>query len=481
MLRGVEFLLTNPVGGLRAAPGVSKTAMALAALKVRKERWGTFQRALVVAPLRPCYMVWPKERDKWQDFHGLSMDVLHDENKNDDFLFASKADMLVINHDGLEWLLGAKRKARSAGINTRRLQKLGLCTLIIDELTYFASHDSYRFFMMQEALEFFQWRWGLTGSLGARGYEALWSQCFLLDGGAALGGFITHYRRKYFYIADPYNPHTYSLQPGTQRKIDKAIAPLFIQLNATGLPKVMEHRVEVQLPPKARKAYDEMWRNFITEVDSKTVIAANAAVKSGKCRQIASGGLYTTQRAPGQAREWTNLHTGKAEAVLELLEAMGGDQLMVAYDWEHDIDRIRRTVGKKWYWGKDIPLAGQSIKRDQELFSAWNRGDLPWLLAHPQSIGHGNNLQESSACHIAFHSYPWSWELYDQLIRRLRRRGTKAQRIFVHHIVTLNTLDDYQLSCLRGKMKTESEMYVALMEYARRFRKGETHGSDVRY
>jgi hypothetical protein len=57
-----------------------------------------------------------------------------------------------------------------------------------------------------------KYRWGLTGSLAPNGYMDLFGTMLMLDDGAALGRYITHYRDQYFTVG--YDGFTYELMPG---------------------------------------------------------------------------------------------------------------------------------------------------------------------------------------------------------------------------------------------------------------------------
>lgn len=447
-----------------------------------------FRRAIVVAPLRPAYEVWPAEQRKWADFAGLKVQVLHGLTKRDDVLFGCDADVLVVNHEGLPWLLGADLGGTSgrrimAGYDEKRLKRVGACTLVMDELTKFKHTNTARFKMLKGALPSFERRWGLTGSLGAEGLLDLFGQCYVLDLGAALGRYVTHYRTQFF-VPNVYT-HEWKAKEGAAEAIHARIAPLMIRLEAHDLPPVVEDVMTVELPPKARKIYRDLEAELIADVGRGVVTAANAAVASMKCRQVAAGGIYEDRFPPaggiteeaargdfGQKRKWVNLHDGKAQAVAELLEALAGEPLLVAYDFRHDLDRIAQAVGKSYLLDGELPYVGGGVspKRAADLFARWNAGRLPLLLGHPQSIGHGVNLQGASARHVAWHTLPWPFELYDQFVRRIRRQGTKAESVFSHLIVAKDTIDEAQVWSLRARAKGQGTLYDALKKYARRRR-----------
>lgn len=70
--QAIEFLVSRSNAGLFLAPGLGKTSITLAAFKILK-KCGFASKMLIIAPLRPCYSVWPAEVKKWEQFSGLSV------------------------------------------------------------------------------------------------------------------------------------------------------------------------------------------------------------------------------------------------------------------------------------------------------------------------------------------------------------------------------------------------------------------------
>jgi hypothetical protein len=288
----------------------------------------------------------------------------------------------------------------------------------------------------------------------------LFGQMFLLDSGASLGRYITHFRTKYFYQTG-YGGYEWMPFDWAAKAIYEAIAPYVLRLYAEDhldLPLLVNNTIPVTLPAKVRMLYDDMERELMAELGSGMVAkAVNNAVASGKCRQIANGGVYAlaadTQRIAG------HLHYSKADAVQDLVDELQGEQLLVLYEFEHDKERLLEVLGK------DTPvLGGSSIKKDKALEAAWNERRIRGpVLAHPKAIGHGLNMQ-AGGHHIAWHSIPWDFELYDQTIKRLHRQGQKAARVFVHHIVAENTLDEVVVETLALKERTQDALFDALIK-----------------
>src|SRR4029078_8159626 len=100
---GIHFLLTTAHAGLVWKPGLGKTVSVLTMLKVLKDK-GMLKRALIVAPKQVATNVWPDGNRKWRHTQHMTVDVLHGPKK-EDILARSKAEILVVTPEGLDWLV----------------------------------------------------------------------------------------------------------------------------------------------------------------------------------------------------------------------------------------------------------------------------------------------------------------------------------------------------------------------------------------
>lgn len=150
------------------------------------------------------------------------------------------------------------------------------------------------------------------------------------------------------------------------------------------------------------------------------------------------------------------VHEEKLDALEDLLEELGGAPTLVLYEFDHDRERIQGRLG-------DIPVLGSSLspRKLEVLVDRFNAGDVPILLGHPASMGHGLNLQQ--ACrHIIWYGITWNLEFYDQAIARVYRQGQKADKVMVYHIVAKETLDEKVLKVLTKKDKEQQTLLRAL-------------------
>lgn len=465
-IKGVKWLLSHAGAGLFLDPGLGKTSITLAALKVlKKERE---LPALIVVPLRPLYNVWDSRNEdsepaKWTDFHDLSFEVLHGTDK--DKALRRTADVYLINPEGLEWLFSQRVRP-----NFR--------VLVIDESTTFKHTNTKRYKILKQFLPDFARRWILTGTPAANGLLDLFGQIYICDLGNALGRFITKFRLDYF-NATGYGGYTWVPQEGAEKRIYKRIEPLVLRMDENDyldLPPLhgalvrskRPNIIKVQLPPAARKMYDQLEELFFLELEDGSVTAANAAVKSMKLRQIANGGIYIDKGAEETGgiqgkrgkRKFSVVHDAKTDAVIELLDDLDGRATVIAYEFNHDVDRMRMNSRLK-----NCPAIGEGSLRDDTLLAQdWNRGKLSELMVNPASFSRGSNMQRGGDA-LIYASLIYNFEHYDQLIRRFWRKGRKKP-FYVWHIEAEDTVDAALIASIGRKNKVQRGLFDALRAYS---------------
>jgi len=452
MRKGVKFLLTRGAGGLFWSPGLRKTSVTLAAIKLLRDEirgapW------LIIAPVRVCHLVWPKEIQKWQDFQDLSVEVLHGPDKN--AALRRKADVYCINPEGLPWLLEQWRQGNMPKF----------FGLVVDESTAFKKSNTERFKNLKGMLNMFKRRYILTGSPAPNGLLDLFGQIFILDRGAALGEYITKYRLEFF---DPtgYGGYTWVPKPGAKVRIYERISELVLRfedkdylelpplIGAIG-QKEPPNIIEVELPKVARKIYDDLEEHLIADIGERVIVAANVGVAITKCAQVANGGLYSNESRTA----WKLMHDAKTDAAEEFVDERNGDPTLIAVDYHHDAERLIKR------FGKDTPYLGKgvSVKEAKRIESAWNAGDLRVLLMSV-ATPHGLNMQERGRA-VLYHSITYNWEHYDQFFRRVYRSGVGGS-IIIGHLSARGTVDEAKIAALQSKHKGEEAMLDALKAYA---------------
>jgi len=423
-----------------------KTSCTLAAFEVLRGMKMT-KAMLVLAPLRVCYTAWPQEVKKWTDFEHLSLGVLHGKAK--DSVLNEKHDVYVMNYEGIPWLVEA----------LKRMGKMPFDMLIVDESTKLKKPSGVRFKLLKPWLTQFRRRIILTGTPRARHLLDLFGQCYVMDSGATLGPYITRFREEFFYPSG-FGGYDWSPKQGAEEEIYARLAPRIFYAHDEDwlkLPPLIEKDVVVQLPAKARAIYDQMETALRLEFAAGKVTAVNAAVASMKCRQIANGGVYLD----AAHKEWQHIHDAKTEAVVDLLEELGGQPALVTYDFLHDLDRLKKAIGE------DTPHVGRGgvpPAKMGELIASWNRGELPAIIVSAQSMAHGvDGLQEAGKA-VIWCSLTYNYEDYEQLVRRLKRSG-QTERVLVAHVIAEHTVDEAVMASLRSKDKKQRSLFQALKDY----------------
>jgi hypothetical protein len=451
MKKGVKWLLEHAAAGLFLDPGLGKTSISLAAFCFLLKR-GVARKALVIAPIRAVYDVWPAEVKKWLDFNHLRLAILHGPHKEE--ALASDADIYVINPEGIPWLLQGGPRAWRA---------LGFDTLIIDELSKWKNSQGVRFKQFKHYLDTFDRRWGLTGSPAANGLLDLFGQMYMLDLGRSLGRYITHYRTAFFTNPDKMGWKWVPMAGGAKEAIYERIKPVALRMedkDYLDLPEIVPLWVPLTLPAKVRKIYDALEDDLIAQIESGVVVAANAAAAGTKLWQICNGGLYVdddiaTKITGRTARTTLHLHNVKTDWLSELVDELQGEPLLVCYQFDQDLDRLLARF-------PDTPVFGANRTLNTQIQNEWNDNELPLVFGQQDSIAHALNLQGGSACHIAHYSLTWNLETFDQVLRRIRRQGNTSARVFQHLPFMVGTTDEDRRFALRHKASGQKALLDAL-------------------
>ncbi len=444
-------------------PGMGKTTCVYATYKILKDK-GYATKLLVICPLRPAYNVWPSQCKTWEEFKDLRVGILHGDDK-EMALRDDSYDIYVINPEGLEWLFqptyGTKTdkqgkvhidKKKVLKVNTSRVSKFSMLT--VDESTKFKDYSTNRFALLKYVIPMFKRRYILTGTITPNGLLDLFGQIYILDTGSSLGRFITHYREKYFHQTG-YGGYTWAPDVGAKEAISKRIAPLVIQVDHKDhldMPAIMPpNDIYVDLPPAVMKQYKEMERKLATQVAEGTIVAANAAVASGKCRQIANGAMYTESGS----KEYVFLHGEKLDALGDLVEGLQGEPLLIAYVFDFD----RRLISERL----KIPVIGRGKPaEDMAIMEAFREGRLPAVMGHPETISLGLDGLQDSCSNLCWYGIPWNLLHYVQTFDRIWRPGQRADSVSVHRILARGTIDERVVEVVEDKDADETSFMKLL-------------------
>ena len=434
--------------------GLGKTVVTLTIINDLRYNRFQIRKCLVIAPKKVAEDTWTREQSKWDHLHLLKVvPVLGSQTKRVKAL-NSPGDVYVMNRENVSWLVDYYRNDWPFDM------------VVIDEMSSFKSHQAKRFKALKSIRSHINRIIGLTGTPAPNGLMDLWAQIYLLDSGQRLGRTITEYRNNYFIPASRNATTIFSYEPlpGADEIIKSSIKDICISLQAKDyltLPdKIMNTRY-IKLDVKAQKAYDTLEKQRILEMQDEVIDAGSAGILAGKLLQLANGAVYvnTDPENPKQ-REVMEIHDNKIEAFLELVEAEEGKHMLVFYNFQHDLSRIKVAL-------KNKHLEVRELKSNDDI-ADWNAGKIDILLAHPASTAYGLNLQDGGNVVVWF-GLNWSLELYQQANARLYRQGQK-QPVYIHHLVVTGSVDEDVMAALEKKDDCQTALLESLKARVEKYR-----------
>lgn len=431
----IDFLLEHPAAGLFLKPGMGKTSIALtAADRILYDRFEA-SKVLVIAPLRVAEDTWSRESTKWDHLKHLRVSKVLGDAKKRLAALNAEAELYCINRENVPWLV------------THYGQHWPFDLVIIDELSNFRNPSSKRFRALRKVRPLIKHLWGLTGTPRPRSLLDLWAQVYLLDRGERLGETYGGYKDRYFspgrrngYVIFDWNP-----RPGAEEEITEKISDICISLETAGnlqMPELVTTTRPVILSPEARGKYEALEREAVLPLKDCIIDAASAAAVNGKLMQIAGGAVYDESHVPH------DIHSEKLDALEDIIAEADGEPVLVAYRFQHERDRILAR----------FPQAVQL--KDSGTIAAWNKGEIPILLAHPAGAGHGLNLQDGGHI-IVWFGPTYDLELDEQFNDRLYRQGQKFTTSIIY-LVAEGTVEEDAMQSLKVKADGQASMMEAL-------------------
>lgn len=216
------------------------------------------------------------------------------------------------------------------------------------------------------------------------------------------------------------------------------------------LPPVSHEQRVVTLSPAARRAYDEMDKDFMASLaafadkehdgdgDAERITATIVLTKLLRLQQITSGHL------PDDTGAVHTVDTAKADALKDLLADLPPREPVVVFTrFVHDLDAVARVceaAGRRYgeLSGRRKDLTADSTMPD----------DVDVLAVQLQSGGVGIDL--TRARYAVYYSVGHSLLDYDQSLARVHRPG-QTRETFYYHIVAEGTIDEAVYDALRNK------------------------------
>lgn len=465
----MDHIFNNPRCSVFASPGMGKTSSTVAAFSDLK-LFGEANKLLVLAPKRVAETSWPAEREKWvRSFGHLTMAACVGSDAQRQAAVNSNPDILCTNYEQIEWLIqrygdrwpfdmvAADESPRLKGLRVS-MQRRKRADGSFGE-PFIAGQGAKRAKALAMIAHTKVRRWvNLTGSPATNGLVDTWGPQWFVDAGHRLGNSFQAFSHRWFRPAFGSTQEQQRLEPlpFAQEQIQQLLAQTSIIVDAKDwfdIEDPIEHHVEIELPPAARRRYREMEQELFTLIEGNPVEAFNAGAKAQKTLQLASGSIILDDKG-----NWLPVHDEKIEALRSIVEETNGEPLLVAYQFRADRERILKA----------FPRAKSLERNSDETIKAFQRGQLPMLVVHPASAGHGLDLQHS--CRILVdYSSGFNLEFDEQVIERVgptrQAQLGKKTAVFRYRIVAKDTIEQ---TAVIPRLKSKARVQDALMEAMKR-------------
>lgn len=441
----IRYILEKPRCAIWAGMGLGKTSSTLTALEGLYLS-GESRPTLVLAPLRVCNSTWPEEVRKWDHLHNVEVVAVTGTEK--ERLGALKRDSSVyacnyqnipwlIEHYGAHWPFGTIVADESTRLKSFRLRQGGVRAQALAQV----AHTKVKRFI------------NLSGTPAPNGLQDLWGQIWMLDNGERLGRTFSGFRDRWFTRSQ--DGYSWAIRhESSSQEIYNKLKDICLTIDPKDhfdLAEPIVKNIEVELPPNARRHYDKLKNELVIQIENHTITAANAAVKTQKLLQIANGAAYTDPDVDldddPRARHYKILHDAKLEALESIVEETNGAPILVAYHFKSDRDRILKAFKK-----------AELLDSSPETLARWNKGLINILLAHPQSAGHGLNLQDGGNI-LVFFGHNWNLEDRLQIIERIgpmRQKQSGYDRpVWIYNIIARRTVDKIVIDRVDGKKSVQ--------------------------
>ncbi|WP_339295902.1 DEAD/DEAH box helicase [Paenibacillus sp. FSL W7-1279] len=435
-----QRILDTPYIALLLEMGLGKTVSTLTAMDLLLNDYFEAGRVLVIAPLRVADDTWAREIEKWDHLRHLRISKVLGSAAVRRKALKAEADIYVINRENVEWLVSEYGS------------QWPFDTVVIDELSSFKNPQAKRFKALRRVRPMMKRVIGLTGTPAPNSLMDLWAPMYLIDQGERLGKTITGYRDRYFTPGSRSGHVVYEwkAKQEAEERVYEAISDIAVSMKAEDwleLPERIDRTIQISLSPKAQEMYKKLEKELLLPFLDADVVANTAAVLSNKLLQMASGAVYDEEKGVKL------IHEAKLDALEDVIEAANGKPVMVFYNFKHSLSRIQERFPQARILRKG--------KDGNEDIRAWNNDEIPLLLLHPKSAGHGLNLQDSSCRTVVWFDQIWSLEEDQQANARVHRQGVR-HNIVVIRLVAEGTMDEDAVAALERKAAGQDALMEAV-------------------
>lgn len=457
---GVDFLAGVKRALLADDMGLGKTIQIIATL----ERAGS-RHNLIVCP-NSLKWVWKNELEKWAP--GASVVVVKGTPLTRMQQLRSERNYTIMNYEVLrqhaEIVTNENSKKKTVVLSPELDQDWS--SVVFDEATYVKNRRSQQTTICQKLATKAERVYHVTGTPITNRSSELWPLLNMLypEAYRSYWKFAEAYCKVYYNgygwkvedILDPKHPKVQALR--------LALKPLMIRRTKAevlkDLPEKTVQKIWVDLEGTQRKIYDQMENDMIAELTSGEEIAATIVIA-----QITRLKQFTIDPEL-VADKTTPLEGAKIDALMDIIECLGGQKFVVFSQFARAIDGVSRNLEEAGIKYTTITGKVTGEDRDAAVKAFQEDPSVQGILITTQAGGMGLTLTAASTA--IFMDKCWTPALNVQAQDRLHRIGQK-NAVTVYELLARNTVEE-QIEAL---LATKQQVFDQIIEK----QEGESTGS----
>lgn len=404
-----ELLVNSPRAYVLNGLGTGKTRSALYAYDyLYRKNLSQPVRMLVIAKLSTLNVVWAAE--VLQVMPQYDTCVLYGtKEKRQKLLAESKADIYIINHEGVNVII-------------KELMDAKFDIVVVDEASVIRNKTTRKWKRINSLIQPAKYAWALTATPTPN------EPC---EAFGIIKAFTPDRAPRYFrqfrdQTMRQVSQFVWVPRENANKTVFDAMQPAvrYRMEDCTDLPPTLRSVREVPMCKDTRIAYQSMVNKQMVEFTTGKITAVNAGGKLNKLLQIASGFIYDTRK--GQHVAIGDMVEQRCSVLNEIL-AEAQSKVLVFVPFRALVDLVAEHFGLTGYTiTGDTPAS----KREHILHLFRTDPSFPMLVCHPGTMSHGLNLTEASV--IVWFSPTVSLETYEQANGRIVRPGQKLHQLIVH-------------------------------------------------
>lgn len=394
------------------------------------------RKTLIFAPLTVCKQ-WPTEIGKFTKIPESKVHALTDSGKKRAEKLAALIErkepaIIVTNYESVQ-----------IKAFYELLLKYGFEILVCDESHRLKDSQAKRSKAIYPLCQGADRRFLLTGTPVPNSLLDLFGQYKALDP-TILGSGFWSFRSRYFYDRNAGRQFSFpdwTPQAWAAKEIGEKLQATSLQVTRAeclDLPPLTLIPVPCEMSASQKKAYEDMKRDFVTEVKGMIMSSEFEMVKTLRMQQILAGFVQPDENPKPV---WMS-DVPRLDALLENIEAIGDQKQIIWTVFRPTYQRISEELTKRNI--KHTFLTGEQTNDAQKQANKklFTEGDAQILIANPAAAGEGiDGLQIAKYAH--FYMRGWSLLHYLQALARNYRGGSEAHDKVIHyHYYIKGTLDE---------------------------------------